>query len=103
MSNLESVAKSVIGPMARGEQIELDAANQLLVALWSMKTAMVLDTQRGRNRWLYSRAERDLLYKALAKSALTPPLPLGSFIWIARYGGEPRNNAHRRGLRFPGA
>jgi hypothetical protein len=47
-----------------------------------------MDTQRPRDRWLFSQAERDYPYQALAKGALLPPMPTGTFVWRSTYAGE---------------
>jgi hypothetical protein len=47
MSVLENQAKQVLTPMIGGESTRLDQADQLLVATWAVKTAMVLEFING--------------------------------------------------------
>jgi hypothetical protein len=43
MSDLEARAEPILTPMIRGEHVRLDRADQVLVATWATKTAMVIE------------------------------------------------------------
>ena len=49
MSDLEAESIPVIGEMVDGKPIDLSEEQQKLVATWSMKTAMMSDSMKGRN------------------------------------------------------
>jgi hypothetical protein len=49
MSDLEAENIPIIGEMVDGKSIEMNEEQQKLVAAWSMKTAMMSDSMKGRN------------------------------------------------------
>ena len=82
MSTLESENIPIIGEMVEDRPITLNANQQKLVAAWSMKTAMVGDSMKGRNapNKFYTRDE----CRGMRESRTIPPLTL---MWIGRTDG----------------
>ena len=82
MSTLESENIPIIGEMVEDRPITLNADQQKLVAAWSMKTAMVGDSMKGRNapNKFYTRDE----CRGARESRTIPPLTL---MWIGRTDG----------------
>lgn len=82
MSTLESENIPIIGEMVDDRPIDLNADQQKLVAAWSMKTATMGDSMKGRNapNRFYTRDEcRDM-----RESRTIPSLTL---MWIGRTDG----------------
>lgn len=82
MSCLEANNIPVIGSMMQDIAIPLDEAQQKLVAAWSVKTAMVSDSMKGRaapNKF-YTREER-------INMRLKREIPARTLIWIGRIDG----------------
>ncbi len=82
MSTLESKNIPIIGEIVENRPIELNADQQKLVAAWSMKTAIMGDSMKGRhapNRF-YTRDE----CRNLREFRTIPPLTL---MWIGRTDG----------------
>ena len=79
MSVLEAENISTIGSMLQDIAIPLDEAQQKSVAVWSVKTAMVSDSMKGRAapNQFYSRDER-------VKLRGSREIPPSTLIWTAR-------------------
>lgn len=79
MSDLESQARRIIGPMCQDIGIWLSAEEQAVIARWCVKTMMVFEslTNPNRKRW-FGREKRRLL-------RLNKPLPKRLYIWVGRY------------------
>jgi hypothetical protein len=82
MSNLESENIPIIGSMMQDNAIPLDGAQQALVAAWSVKTAMVSDSMKGRSapNQFYNRHE-------CANMRVSRAIPPQTLIWIGRIDG----------------
>jgi hypothetical protein len=91
MSRLEARAKPALAPMIRGQATTLDQPEQLLVATWATKTAMVLEFLKHES----SAASAD--DRAWVRRYDSPP-PTAR-VRIARYVGdlEPLNYLHITG------
>ena len=76
MSKLENQAKPFLQPLLTGNRCLLDIAGQSTVALWSVKTAMVLEGQDALEQRLYMQPEREQLRKWSA-------LPWRTWVWLA--------------------
>lgn len=76
MSRLENDARPHIEPMLRGEKQRLDSAGQGIVAVWIVKTAMVMEAQDKEDARAYSQVERRQL-------AELSSVPWRSAVWIA--------------------
>ena len=61
MSRLESAAQRFMQPMLTGDRTVLDAEGQSTVAVWSVKTAMVLEALDDADLRAYSQYERERL------------------------------------------
>jgi hypothetical protein len=79
MSDLEAENIPTIGSMLQEMTIPLDEAQQKSVAAWSVKTAMVSDSMKGRAapNQFYSRDER-------VKLRVSREIPPRTLIWTAR-------------------
>lgn len=78
MSDLEAQNIPLIGCLMEDIAAPLDAAQQSLLAVWAMKTAMVLDSVKGRRKSLfYPRVE-------CAAMRENNELPARTRIWIGR-------------------
>ncbi|HYM77464.1 MAG TPA: hypothetical protein VE377_15930 [Candidatus Dormibacteraeota bacterium] len=82
MSKLEAENIPTIGSMLQDIAISLDEAQQESVAAWTVKTAMVSDSMKGRAapNQFYSRDER-------LKMRISREIPPRTLIWIARMDG----------------
>lgn len=76
MSKLEERAKVVMQPMLSGQYVLLDQAAQALLAVWSVKTAMVLEALAPAEQWVYSQIDRER-FRTLGE------LPWRTSIWLA--------------------
>lgn len=76
MSQLESQAKPFLQPLLMGENCYLDMSGQATVALWSMKTAMVLEALDQPEQRAYTQLERDRLRTLSA-------IPWRTSVWLA--------------------
>lgn len=87
MSDLEAENIPTIGSMLQDVAIPLDGAQQKSVAAWTVKTAMVSDSMKGRAapNQFYSRDER-------VKVRISHEIPLRTLIWIARMDGMHLGN-----------
>ncbi|HZY73144.1 MAG TPA: hypothetical protein VFE22_08570 [Edaphobacter sp.] len=82
MSGLEAENIPVIGEMLTDMPLELNENQQRLVAAWSVKTAMMSDSMKGRNasNRFYTRDE-------CADMRLARTIPPRTLIWIGRVDG----------------
>ena len=82
MSDLEAENIPIIGSMLQDISTPLDGAQQKSVAAWSVKTAMVSDSMKGRNapNRFYDRDE-------CVNIRLTLQIPERTRIWIGRVDG----------------
>jgi hypothetical protein len=97
MSDLEADNIPVIGSMMQDIAIPLDEAQQKLVAAWSVKTAMVSDSMKGRAapNQFYTRDE-------CINMRLKREIPARTLIWISRIDGMHRRFRNRfRAIRSP--
>jgi hypothetical protein len=87
MSNLEAENIPIIGSMLQDIAIPLDGAQQKSVAAWSVKTAMVSDSMKGRSapNQFYNRDER-------ANMRVSREIPARTLIWIGRIDGMHLGN-----------
>ena len=88
MSALEDEARPLLLPLIHGTPVTLTGPQQLVVATWSVKTAMVFDLTRAAEKIYFSQPERDYLYRARAKRGFGPPFPPHTFVWLATYNGD---------------
>jgi len=85
MSRLEMRAKPTIGKLVRRQRVDINAATQLAIAEWCVKTAMVFDSTPGESAALYySQDDRDLLYNALGLRRLGLSMPPQTRVWTTR-------------------
>ncbi len=76
MSQLESQAKPFLQPLLMGEHCFLDMSGQATIALWSMKTAMVLEALDEPEQRAYTQIERERLRTMSA-------IPWRTSVWLA--------------------
>jgi hypothetical protein len=94
MSDLEKVAQSAIRPLMNDVSIPLDRPAQHLIAVWSMKTAMVFECTDPTKNWFHKQADRQHVRETLA-------LPVGTMVWVGRF--ERSNVSFVQGMRLFGA
>ena len=82
MSDLEVKAKKEIQPTLTGAACNISYQDQSIVALWSMKTAMLLDALDNVEDQMYTQTEREQL-RSLSN------IPYRTSIWLAGYSGSP--------------
>jgi hypothetical protein len=87
MAALENEARPFLLPLLMGREVTLSGQEQLTIATWSVKTAIVFDCTRTSERLYFSQQERDYLFQARAKGALCAPFPPNTFVWLATYDG----------------
>jgi hypothetical protein len=83
MSQLEDKVKPILAPMIHGEQTILSRANQLTLAKWATKSAVVYDTHVEDDEYFFTNADCHTLFT----SSATPFVD--SAIYLARYDGVP--------------
>jgi len=76
MSDLESQTKIYLQPLLMGEKCVLDITGQMTIALWSLKTAMVLEALDPPQKRIYTQQEREHLQKLSV-------IPWRTSIWLA--------------------
>jgi hypothetical protein len=76
MSKLESQTKIFLQPLLIGEKSVLDISGQTTIALWSLKTAMVLEALDQPQKRLYTQQEREQLRKLSM-------IPWRTSVWLA--------------------
>src|SRR5690348_18444477 len=78
MSRLENASKPIIGALMNDVSLWLDTAQQSQVAIWCMKTAMVVEQVNSRKRTsCYDQIEREEL-------RLTSAIPIQTLMWLGR-------------------
>jgi hypothetical protein len=81
MSDLEVLNRPVIGALIHDLSFALDDSQQTNLAVWTMKTAMLLDAINRERPPFYDATERIQLR---TQSAMPP----GTVVWIARFSGS---------------
>lgn len=83
MSALEGATRPIMAPLVLDIAIPLDALQQWTMALWAVKTAMVMESVTARERpYFYTQDERHRLRTSSA-------LPLNTSVWLGRHFGGP--------------
>ena len=77
MSDLETKVRYLIGPLMHDLSVPLDDVSRQTLAVWSAKTAMVLESVGDEEGWFYSTAERWQLRETRA-------MPAGLSMWLGR-------------------
>jgi hypothetical protein len=90
MSAIENDSVPVIKPIVLGTPCELDAAAQLQVVIWALKTSIVFDAHRifGPNvpttmRSFFLQAERDVFYQGMQKGSFQNPVLRDTVVWLS--------------------
>jgi hypothetical protein len=76
MSELENRTKPFLQPLLMGERSQLDAGAQATVAMWAVKTAMVLEALDTHDRHGFTPAERERL-RSISE------IPWRTSVWLA--------------------
>jgi hypothetical protein len=76
MSQLESQAKHFLQPLLIGERCSLDISGQTTIAVWSLKTSMVLEALDQQSQRAYTQQERKQLRTLYA-------IPWRTSVWLA--------------------
>lgn len=85
MSDLETSVRATMGSLANDISLPLDAEQQRLLALWAVKTAMVIEGAKQEKNGFYSPEERRAF-----RQTLIPPLRTA--VWLGRCAQS--NNLH---------
>ena len=83
MSQLEEKVKPILAPMIHGEQTALSLAEQLILARWATKSAVVYDTHVEDDEYFFMDADCHTLFTSNAMPFVD------SAIYLARYDGVP--------------
>jgi hypothetical protein len=94
MSRLESSVKPFMSPLINDLSFPLSRDQQTALALWMMKTAMVLEATNKPSRRFFTDDERAELFRS-------GKLPVGSQIWIGR--STPHISSYSEARRLGGA
>jgi hypothetical protein len=82
MSQVEDQSRPLVGSLMHDISLWLDLSRQFAVAVWSVKTAMVVESVRGAtHRPYYSSPEREQLRSASS-------VPTRTNIWLGRFSGN---------------
>lgn len=76
MSQLESQSKHFLQPLITGKRCKLDISSQTTIAIWSMKTSMVLEALDQPSQRAYTQQEREQLRTLYA-------MPWRTSVWLA--------------------
>jgi hypothetical protein len=76
MSDLESQTKIYLQPLLMGEKCVLDISGQTTIALWSLKTAMVIEALDPPQQRMYTQQEHEQLQKLSV-------IPWRTSVWLA--------------------
>lgn len=90
MSNLENQCIPVIGSLLEDISFILDREYQLLLSLWAVKVAMVLDSVEENSKKFYLKTDCENLRN-------NKDIPPGTTIWMGRYFGR---SLHTGGVNF---
>lgn len=93
MCDLESLVKPFMSPLINDLSFSLSKDQQTALALWMMKTAMVLEATNTPKRRFFIDSERTELFRSRK-------LPLGSQIWIGR--STPHVSSYSEARRLSG-
>jgi hypothetical protein len=77
MSDLESAVRPTMGALVNDISMTLDAGQQRLLALWAVKTAMVIEGVKQAKNHFYSAAQRSVF-----RTTLVPPED--TTVWLGR-------------------
>jgi hypothetical protein len=94
MSDLEGHAQKIIRPLISDISLPLVRLDQRVLALWSIKTAMVFECTNQTKKWFYSAEERRGL-----RDSSEPPA--NTYIWIGRYSQSLPLDTDARKLSLP--
>ena len=84
MSSLEATMQGLITPMILGrDAVGLTMNDQVAIATWSIKTAMVIEFLRPREPQYFTQGERRLLM-----DMLRPSPRMGAHVWLGFYTGK---------------
>lgn len=84
MSGLEDIVKPIITPMIQGHVGRLlTLSDQVVIARWAVKTAMVVEYMMKVEKRYFTQAER----RSVMDDA-TPARHIGAHVWLGRYGSQ---------------
>jgi hypothetical protein len=83
MSKLEAQAKPILTPMIHGKQSELSRPEQLVLARWATKSAVIYDTHMKVNEYFFTEADCQNFYIYGAQPFID------SAIYLARHDEVP--------------
>ena len=87
MSGLETQVRPTVWKLVLGQRADLNSEQQLALALWSTKTAMVFDAARTNGPMYFSPGECTHLFRSMS-GGFDLPMPLWTFVWLATYRGN---------------
>lgn len=82
MSRLESVTKPLFESILNQQLIAIEPSDQVILARWAVKTAMVLDTVDSNRTWFYDETEK-------LRMRETQTIPERTSVWIAKSVNYP--------------
>jgi hypothetical protein len=92
MSRLENDAKPILESILDDKLDVLNVPAQCTLALWAVKTAMVLETIDANQTWFYSENERRLM-------RVLQVIPQRTSVWIAKCSHQPNVHSEARHLQ----
>lgn len=97
MHELEAAVEPILTPLILGHDASLDMSQQIVVARWVIKTAMVLEFT-SEHEPFYTFAERSLVRQE-NEGSLAPSLAW-TCVWLGSYDGPYQANAHGSVVNF---
>jgi hypothetical protein len=76
MSQLENRVKPIVENIFNLNSVDLDSVSQMILAVWSVKSAMVFEALRPTKSWYFLDSERETLMKSL-------DMPSWTHVWVA--------------------
>ena len=77
MSQLENRVKPIVDNIYNLKSFDLDSVSQMILAVWSVKSAMVFEALRPTPSWYFVDSEREALMKSL-------DMPSWTYVWVAK-------------------
>jgi len=77
ISKLENRLKPIVQNIYNLKSVDLDSVSQMILAVWSVKSAMVFEALRPTQSWYFLDSEREALMKSL-------DVPSWTHVWVAK-------------------
>jgi hypothetical protein len=77
MSQLENRVKPIVDNIYNLKSVDLDSVSQMILGVWSVKSAMVFEALRPTQSWYFLDSEREAMMNSL-------DMPSWTYVWVAK-------------------